>query len=186
MASHVPTKKGRLSRIVMRHERKISRLREFDYRQNGAYAITVCVHERRLAFGRVENGEMKFNRFGRIADEDWRAIPIHYSGVILDEWIVMPNHLHGILFLHNEVPPSVDEERELRQFGKPMSGSLSSIIGNYKSGVTRRIGGMRACKTVVWQRGFYEHIIRNERDLQLQREYIRNNPSKWADDELHM
>lgn len=97
----------------------------------------------------------------------------------------MPNHLHGILFIQNDAPPSTDEEREMRRFGKPLSGSLSSIIGNYKSGVTRRIGEMRGCKTKVWQRKFYEHVIRNDRDLQLQRDYIRNNPSKWADDELN-
>ena len=71
----------------MRHERIYTRLREYDYRENGAYAVTICVHERRLAFGRVENGEMKLSRFGCVADEDWRAVPSHYASVILDEWV---------------------------------------------------------------------------------------------------
>ncbi|HEX9995726.1 MAG TPA: hypothetical protein VGB45_01175 [Abditibacterium sp.] len=169
----------------MRHERKIIRLREFDYRNNGAYEVTICVHERRLAFGRIEHGEMRLHAFGHIAQERWLAIPSHHPNVVLDEFIVMPNHIHGILFLEGDTPPTLEEEIELRQFGQPQSGSLGTVIGSFKSGVTRQIVERRGNKTRVWQPRFYEHIIRNDRDLQLQREYIRDNPAKWPDDELN-
>ena len=99
--------------------------------------------------------------------------------------MVMPNHIHGILFIENETPPTEEKEIELRQFGKPLSGSLSVIIASYKSGVTKRIGEARGCKTEVWQSKFWDHIIRDEHDLQKQREYILNNPSNWENDDLH-
>lgn len=169
-----------------RPERKIARLRQFDYRQSGAYAVTICVHERRLAFGKIEDGVVRLHPFGQIAREDWLGIPSHYPNVVLDEFIVMPNHIHGILFIENEAPPMPQEEVELRRFGKPLSGSLSTIIGNYKSGVSRKVGHMRACKTEVWQPKFWDHILlRDQHDLKKQREYILNNPASWEDDDLH-
>ncbi len=169
----------------MRHERIITRLREYDYRENGAYAVTICVHERRHVFGRIQNGEMRFHPFGAFAGACWREIPLHFPTVALDEWQVMPNHLHGILFFDGEAPPTPDQERELRQFGKPQSGSLGTVIGAFKSAVTKEIGLRRECQTKVWQPKFYEHIIRDDRDLRLQRQYIRDNVAKWADDELN-
>jgi len=166
-------------------ERKIARMRSYDYHQSGAYAVTICVHKHRFAFGRIKNGEMCLHPFGRVAHDDWLAIPIHYPNVILDEFVVMPNHLHGIIFLKNEIPATVEEETELRRFGKPVSGSISAIIGNYKSGVSRKIGRLRGCKTEVWQTRFWDHIIRDEDDLLHQREYIHENPLRWDDDELN-
>jgi putative transposase len=168
-----------------RPERKIARLREYDYRQSGAYAVTICVHERRLALGRIEDGTVRLHPFGRIAQERWLAIPQHHPIVVLDEFIVMPNHIHGILFIENESPPTIEEEIELRRFGKPQSGSLGTVIGSFKSGVTKRIGEARGCKTEVWQQKFWDHIIRDEHDLHNQREYIFNNPANWEDDDLH-
>ncbi len=166
-------------------ERKIARMRAYDYRQNGAYAVTICTHKRRLAFGHVENGEVRLHPFGHVAQEHWLAIPSHYPNVSLDGFIVMPNHLHGILFLENEAVASLAEELELRRFGKPLSGSLSTIIGNYKSGVSREIGRLRGSKTEVWQKRFWDHIIRNDHDLLQHRQYICNNPLRWDDDKLH-
>ncbi len=169
----------------MRRERKIIRLREYDYRQNGVYAVTICVHERRLAFGRIENGVMRLNPFGVIVRECWLAIPQHFPPVELDEFELMPNHFHGILFIDGEAPPMPEEEDRLRQFGQPQPGSLGTMVGSFKSTVSREIGRRRGCKTKVWQRGFYDHIIRNDRDLTHQRQYIRDNIAKWADDEYN-
>lgn len=166
-------------------KRKITRLREYDYRQSGAYAITICTHERRMAFGRIENGDMRLHPFGLIAQERWLAIPDHHMGVQLDEFIIMPNHIHGILFIEAEAPPTPEAETSLRQFGKPLSSSLSTIIGSYKSGVTKRVSEARGHRTRVWQERFYEHVIRHDRDLECQREYIDGNPSGWANDELN-
>jgi REP element-mobilizing transposase RayT len=167
----------------MRHERKITRLREYDYRQNGAYAITICVHERRLAFGRICDGVVRLHPFGRVATNCWLAIPSHFLGVELDEFVVMPNHVHGVLWIQNEAPPTPQQEIEIRQFGQPQSDSLGTVIGAFKSAVTKEIGRQRSNKTEVWQRGFYDHIIRNDHDLELQRQYIRDNPAKWEEDE---
>ena len=169
----------------MWRERKLARLREYNYQQSGIYAVTICVHERRLAFGKMKDDSVRLHPFGRIAQEGWLAIPSHYSHVILDEFIVMPNHIHGILFIENEAPPTQEEEAKFRQFGTAHSASLSSIVGNFKSGVSRRIGVVRGCPTRVWQERFWDHIIRDERELQNQREYIINNPVNWNADELH-
>lgn len=166
-------------------QRKIARLREYDYRQNGAYAITICVFQRRCAFGRIHNGEVHLNAFGCIAHDRWLAIPQHHPQVTIDEFIIMPNHIHGILWIQNEAPVSSEEESELRRFGKPNSGSLSAIIGSYKSGVSRRIGELRGQRTTVWQASFHDHVIRNDGDLFHQRDYIQNNPSKWLEDEFY-
>ena len=166
-------------------ERKIARLREYNYRQSGTYTITICAHERRLVFGKIQNGIMRLHPFGRIAQEDWLAIPSHYSNMTLDEFIIMPNHIHGILIIENEAPPTQEEKLELRRFGRPQSGSLGTIIGSFKSGVCRRICEVRQCPMRVWQERFWDHIIRDERVLQNQREYIFNNPLNWETDELH-
>jgi REP element-mobilizing transposase RayT len=169
----------------MRLERKITRMREFDYTQSGAYAITICVSRRRGAFGRMENGMVRLHPFGKIAERHWKNIPSHYSNIFLDEFIFMPNHMHGIVWIEGEAPPSLKREIELRRFGEAQSGSLSSIIGSYKSGVTKEIGELRGSKTAVWQPCFHDHIIRNDVDLFFQRQYIQQNPSQWAEDEFY-
>ena len=166
----------------MRRERKITRLPHFDYRSNGAYAITICSFKRRCVFGNIENGVMDLNRFGRIVQRCFLEIPAHFPQVELDEFIVMPNHFHGIMFINGEAPPTVEEEK--RYFGKPVSGSLGIIVGSFKGAVTKSIGEARNERTYVWQPKFFEHIIRNDLDLQHQREYILNNPLKWLNDDL--
>ncbi|RYX84163.1 transposase [bacterium] len=147
--------------------------------------MTICTHERRPAFGKIENGQMRLHPFGKVAHARWQAIPKHHQGVTLDSFVVMPNHIHGILSLENEAPPTQEQENELRLFGSPQSGSISTIIGSFKSSVTRKIGEARHCPTKVWQERFWDHIIRDEHDLQRQREYIFNNPANWDTDELH-
>jgi putative transposase len=169
----------------MSWERKVTRLREYDYRQNGAYAVTICTYQRRCAFGRIENGVMRLYPFGLIAQERWLAIPFHRPNVQLDEFVIMPNHVHGILFIEDEAPPTLEAELTLRQFAKPQSSSLSTIIGSYKSGVTKLIAQQRGSHTRVWQERFYDHVIRHDLDLTRQREYIQSNPAKWADDALN-
>src|SRR6476469_590799 len=108
--------------------RKITRLRNYDYRQSGAYAVTICCHNRRMAFGKVEDGAVRLHPFGVIARDCWLAIPAHFPNVDLDEFIIMPNHVHGILFLEAEAPPTLETETSLRQFGQSLSASLSTVI----------------------------------------------------------
>jgi putative transposase len=119
---------------------------------------------------------MRLNRFGQIVYEEWLHTAALRSYLILDEFVVMPNHFHAVLFLSSESCPI---KEELRHFGRPQPQSLGAIIGAFKSAVTRRIGLMRNSETLVWQKRFHEHIIRSESDLQIHREYILNNPYKW-------
>jgi putative transposase len=127
---------------------------------------------------------MMLNRFGIIAFKCWASLPEHHPQVILDEFVVMPNHIHGILWLCGEVNSETNFEVK-REFGKPQSGSLSVIVNCYKAGVSRRISTLRGQKTRVWQPRFHEHIIRDDDDLLRQREYIQNNPAQWQDDEMN-
>lgn len=166
----------------MRHQRKITRLRNYDYRSNGAYSVTICVAGKRHAFGRIENGVVRYHPFGIIAQDELYATEQLRKNVILDEFMVMPNHVHLILWITNEAPPTIEE---VRQFSMPQSGSLGTIVGAYKSAVTRAIGLARGNPTKVWQKGLHDHVIRNYRDLERHRQYIRNNPARWSEDGPH-
>ena len=186
-------------RLIQRQRRSSLRLKGYDYSRAGAYYVTICAHHRVEVFGEVVNGVMNLNEVGLIAQQEWLRTE-QRSEVALDEYIIMPNHIHAILWIITEEehdmgeilrrgmacpwgmarhaptdPPFVE-----RQFGKPIPHSLSSIIGSFKSAVTRAIrnvlSGMRA---TVWQRQFYDHVVRNEADLHRIREYIWNNPARW-------
>lgn len=163
------------------HHRRSVRLRGFDYAAPFGYFVTVCVHEKRRAFGRIVEGVMHHNAYGRIACEDWLALPSHFVNVRLDEWVVMPNHMHGILFLDSNASPD-----EKARFGNSKKGALGTIVGGYKSGVKRRINALRENKVEVWQRSFYDRIIRDEKELNAIRRYIIENPINWPDDEHYL
>ena len=166
----------------MSRQRKNIRLPAYDYRSNGAYAVTICVANRRHAFGRVENGVVRLHSYGIIARDELLATGEKRENVTLDEFTIMPNHVHLILWIWHEAPPSPFVER---QFGSPEVGSLSTIIGAYKSAVTRAVGRVRGNTTEVWQERFRDHVIRDGRDLENQRRYIVNNPANWHDDDLN-
>jgi putative transposase len=164
------------------HRRSI-RLRGHDYAAGGVYFVTVCVADHRPLFGTVVNGRMALNDAGRAAAACWRDIPAHFPQAALDEWIVMPDHVHGILRLgtacHAQTPPA---------FGRPISGAVGTILGAYKAATTRTIRrrtGMAchapaACRApAVWQRNYYDIIVRDDRALNNIRRYIRDNPAHW-------
>ena len=157
----------------MRRERKIIRLQEFDYRQNGAYAITICVHERRLAFGRVENGVMRLNAFGLIAQSEWIDIANHYSQVVLDEFIVMPDHFHAIFTLPEMRP---DEEPRV---------SIPDVMRRLKSFTATlyrrkwQSGEWEQLESGLWQRSYHDRILRNSAEWESARRYIDENPTRW-------
>ena len=156
-----------------KHQRRSIRLRGWDYRAAGYYFVTICTHERELLF---EDG-----RFHDIAFHAWQNIPTqpHAQGVELDEHCIMPNHTHGIVVQTRDfVFPAYDPD-----VPHLLSGSLGAVVGNYKSLVSRRINNVRHARgSKVWQRGYYERIIRNERELNAVRQYIRDNPARWAED----
>ena len=182
-----------------RHQRHSIRLPGWDYRTQAFYFVTICSYQRENLFEAAVLGD--------VADIMWRLIPEqpHAVGVILDEWIIMPNHLHGLLLLPGSAPVSgIEEAEEAIVSGLPFDmryaaqqspdtepghkpkaqpGSLGSIIGSYKSGVTRRINNLRRSPGGrVWQRGYYDHVVRNHHELARIQAYIRDNPRRWAED----
>jgi len=168
------------------HRRRSIRLPEYDYTQPGAYFVTICTHRHACLFGDVVDSIVHLSAWGKIADQCWRDIPDHFDHVVLDEWVVMPNHIHGILLFHPIVgathasPPQTDVPRG------PIPGSLGAVVGSFKSAVTKRVNEMRGTPgTPLWQRNYYEHVIRNERTLNAIRQYIADNPARWALDRYH-
>jgi REP element-mobilizing transposase RayT len=146
--------------------------------------------------GEIVDGEMRLNPLGTMAAACWHAIPHHFSCVVLDEGIIMPNHSHGIIVIQGRgeasaVPlhvskeqPTADASPLQRRPNGTQPGSLSAIVQNFKSISTRKMNAARSTPgTPVWQRGFYEHVVRDEEELRAIREYVLGNPARWDEDE---
>jgi putative transposase len=165
------------------------RLKGYDYSRSGLYDITICTHGRFCIFGEIEKGKMILNRLGSLVQENWRDIPGHRPFVDLLEDQVMPNHLHGIIVIKDKSTTTQGTmnrapTNKIEAFGKPNPGSIPTIIRLFKAGVTRQVGisPMRELYGAIWQRGYYEHIIRSEAELIVRIDYIRNNPKNWEKD----
>lgn len=166
-----------------RHHRRSIRLKEYDYTQPGAYFVTICAHGRAPLFGDVVDGEMRLNEYGEIVRAEWFKTAQLRSHVVLheDEFVVMPNHIHGIIWIVDDVGATrrVAPTKTNPPAG-PAPGSIGAIVGQFKSAVTRRINQRRGTPGVrVWQRNYHEHIIRHERALNAIRRYIAENPLRW-------
>jgi REP-associated tyrosine transposase len=164
-----------------RHHRRSLRLKNFDYAQDGLYFITICIHRRQCLLGSAIDGGVRLNRHGEIAEMCWRAIPRHFPHAVLDEFVIMPNHIHGIIAVgaRHTVPLHTGVEN----FGKPVGGSIPTIVRSFKSAVSKLINEHHRTPGVpVWQRNYYEHVIRDEKSLDRLREYIVNNPLRWSFD----
>ena len=162
-------------RVTTMHQiqnRRSVRLSAYDYRTPGAYFVTIVAHERLCIFGRVIGDTACPEPLDEIIAAEWQRAAAVRPDVELGEFVVMPNHLHGIIWL----PDTRDAVNRTGAFQKPVAGSLSTIVGLYKSEVTKtaknRLGIER-----VWQRGFYEHVIRTEKALARIRQYIVDNPA---------
>ncbi len=161
-----------------RHRRSI-RLRDYDYSRAGAYFITVCTKGQELLFGEVNDGEVELNEFGRMAAEEWLNSARIRIEIELDAWIVMPNHIHGIVIIVNK---RCRGDRPVARSG-PRPSSLGAMMAGFKSATTKRINTMRGTPGAsVWQRNYYEHVIRNESALDRIRQYIADNPAGWSED----
>lgn len=173
-------------KFIHKLQRKPLRLREYDYSQSGYYFITICTQNRACLFGKIINDEMNLNEQGKIAQEEWHKTAMIRKNITLDVFIVMPNHIHGIIVIDDETRRGT-ARRALpnRRFGFSQSNTIPTIIGAYKSAVTKRINQMQGFSSrSVWQRNYYEHIIRNEKSLEEIRDYIIYNPLNWEKDEL--
>ncbi len=178
-----------------KHHRRSIRLRGYDYTQAGAYFVTICTHAHAHLFGRVVGEEMVLNAFGDIVWEEWfktaRVRP--YVALYEDEFVVMPNHIHGIIWIVDDIvgatrpavgaqrrcAPTTPTTRGVTPDNVP-PGSLGAIVRAFKSAATKRINARRGTPGArVWQRNYYEHIIRHERALNAIRRYILYNPWRW-------
>ena len=159
-----------------KHHRRSIRLQGWDYRLPGIYFVTICTHQRQHLFDNVDFRDIAANALQRIPQQD------HAQHVVLDVWVVMPNHVHLIL-LFVAIPVQADMSVPVGNFENALAGSLGVIVGRYKTAVTTRINNLRRSRgEPVWQRGYYERIIRNEREMRATQQYIINNPARWAED----
>jgi putative transposase len=185
-----------------KHHRRSIRLQNHDYSQPGAYFVTMVTWHRECLFGEVISGEMKLNNIGQIVRWEWENLPKRFQYIELGAHVVMPNHFHGILIFHEHVgttrtglirthpgkavSPKLSGE-DLK--GSPLPGgprpaSLGAVIAQFKSRVTKRLWKTPSLKdTPIWQRNYYEHVIRNEKDLQNKMDYINANPMLWDQDD---
>ncbi len=173
------------------YHRKSIRLKGYDYSSNGAYFITICVKDRVSIFGEIVNGKMNLNGYGKIVLEEWLKTEEIRENVIMDEFIIMPNHFHGIIFIEDSgrgdpvgSPIFSDNEKRASHRLAPTESktlkpnSLGAILGQFKSISTKKINKLNQIY-FQWQRNYYEHIIRNEKALNNIRKYIIENPLKW-------
>jgi len=163
-----------------RHHRRSIRLKGYDYTQAGAYFVTVCTWNRQCLFGKVVDGEMRLDGRGEIVHQEWLRTAKMRPGVQLDAFVVMPNHIHGIIIITDDRRGTLQRAPTAEQFGRPTSNSIPTIVRLFKSAVTKRINNARGTPGMpVWQRNYYEHVIRNERSLDRIRRYIVENPLRW-------
>jgi putative transposase len=174
-------------------QRRSIRARGYDYSWEGAYFVTICTHRQNCILGEIVEGAVRLNAWGTIVQEEWRKTVVVRPYVTLDEFVVMPNHFHGILNIENRrglptaSPYTAMDSSPDRKFGSLPKSSLSSIIAQFKSIVTKRINQGRELgfKIQVWHRNFYDRIIRDDEELCRAREYILQNPAKSESDEHH-
>jgi len=196
-----------------KHHRRSIRLKNYDYSAAGLYFVTICTQHRELRFGDVVDGHIKLSKAGTMVQSIWGELPARFPNIDLDEFVVMPNHFHGILIINpvgaglvpaRDVPAQSRQPRSGQPQGLPQqdeSGQtvgaglvpahLGDIIGAFKSITTHQyIQGVKnegwpPFDRRLWQRNYWEHIIRTETALHQIRAYIQNNPARWTEDQLH-
>lgn len=173
--------------------RKTIRIPGYDYASPGGYFITICSFISKYRFGEIINGEMEINTLGSIIREEWFKSAVLRKNIELheDEFVIMPDHIHGIIWIVGSHQQSFESPVSnfpkqfhlIEKFGKPLPGSIPTIVRAFKSSVT-----LRARKELgipkVWQRNYYEHILRDQEDLEIHQAYILANPLRWEEDEL--
>ena len=181
-----------------RHHRRSIRLKRYDYSRSGAYFVSICIQNRECLFGDIVDGAMVLNDAGILIQTVWDEIPLHYSGIETDEFVVMPNHVHGIIVIVGAGPracPDHEHAMQNKETGQPSQTgqpqgvaptlSLSDVVHRFKTMTTKRYTdgvkqhGWLRFSGKLWQRNYCEHIIRHENELHRIRDYIVNNPMKW-------
>lgn len=156
-------------------KRKLPRLKDYDYRTPGAYFITICTHDKMCLFGNVLPGgvfdepQMSLSLLGQVAKSCLLAIESHYQNIRVDNWVIMPNHIHLLLRITEQAVPVPAYD-------------IPNVVGKYKAAVTRTVGNAFMHSEKIWQSSFYDHIIRDENDYSRIWQYVSDNPAKWTED----
>jgi len=159
--------------------RRSIRLPGFDYSNAGTYFVSLCADGRRSIFGRITQGQVRLSQCGRLARRCWMELPAHFDNVQLGSFVVMPNHVHGIVLVLGRAGTACRAPTSER-FGKPRRGSLPTIVRSFKSAVTRNARRhLGLTGQTIWQRGYFEHVVRNEAALERINAYIASNPETW-------
>ena len=194
-----------MEKINRPHRRSI-RLKEYDYSQSGEYFVTICTHNHECILGEIINGEMRLNEIGKIVNEEWLRTANIRPDIQLDSYVIMPNHIHGIIVLNegrstlrSDIPVGANchspqkktqnnptnnrayIDTPLQNMFQSPSNTAGAIVRGFKSATTKRINEIRGTPRMpFWQRNYYDHIIRSDKELDNIREYISNNVLKWA------
>jgi len=166
-----------------RHKRRSIRLQGYDYSQAGAYYFTICTRDRECLFGEVVDGQMRLNQTGQIIHTVWDSLPQFYVGCELDAFLIMPNHLHGVIVIGEPVGAIHESPLPPVRIADRRRMLLSKILGRFKMVSAKQINILQATQgKPVWQRNYYEHVIRDDRSLNRIRQYIADNPAQWEFD----
>ena len=170
--------------------RRSIRLHGYDYRRNGVYFVTICTYRKMKLFGNIIDGEMALSRLGEVACAEWCHIADARDNVDLDRFVIMPNHMHGLFVITDRIGDVLSQPVEMRHPNQSRgfpSGSLGAIVGHYKAAVSRRAwSGLIGRNLRIWQRNYYDHIVRSEKSLHEIRRYIIENPARWHEDNLYV
>lgn len=170
-----------------RKTRRSIRLPGFDYSRVGMYFVTICATQRHCIFGQIHGNDTVLSRIGEIVRTCWIEISQHFPNVNIETYVVMPNHIHGILTIHSKLPDANRQDKltgATELFGRPSPKSIPTIIRSFKAAASKcaRESGL-AVSGSIWQRGYFEHVLRNTREYVEVTNYILQNPARWADDE---
>ena len=183
------------------HKRRSIRLKGYDYSLSGFYFITICCYQRQCLFGEIIDSQIKLNNLGELVKEEWLKSAEIRKEIKLGEFVIMPNHFHGIVIIDRNAGTinlgangrsplqKIHHSSEIQSSKQPISmkpKSLSSLIAGFKSATTKKINMIRETpQNPVWQRNYYDNIIINDESLDKIREYVQNNPLSWENDQLH-
>jgi putative transposase len=172
-------------------KRRSIRLQGYDYTKSGAYFVSICSKNMDCIFGDISSGIMHLNQIGDMVNQCWHDIPKHFPHVELDSYVIMPNHIHGIIVIENHDNSfgakdfSPLRKKDTRKVPAGTSKTIGSVVRGFKIGVTKWVRQNTSIRD-VWQRNYWEHIIRDEKDMNRIQEYIANNPAQWETDRLYV
>jgi|SRR3990167_2945264 len=165
---------------MLQRKRKLNRLTGYNYDNTGYYFVTICTKNRINHFGKIEDKKMCLNKYGQAVEKFWRQIPKYYNNVTINSFIIMPNHIHGIIIINDNSNAVGTEQCSVPTI--PKIGLLSKIIKSFKNVTTKYLHQNFNDYEFQWQRSFYDHIIQNDKSLNAIKQYIIDNPKRWEKD----